>query len=92
MTLTRDEAKKVMESLSGKFMSAARAFDENGVNSLSITNSDVDWRNPAVDVGTKGPLSPELKQEVEDCTEKALGRKPARGDLIFHVNGGFKAF
>lgn len=91
MSLTREEAKKVMKSLSDTFMSAARAFDENGINIVGITNSDVDWRDPAVYIGTKGPLSPELKREVEDCAEKALGRKTARGELLFQVNGGYRS-
>ena len=91
MPLSRDEAKKVMESLSETFMKSARAFDENGVNIVGITNSDVDWRDPAVYVGTKGPLSQELRQEVEDCAEKALGRKTTRGELLFQVNGSYKS-
>ena len=91
MSLSRDEASKLKESIVEKFMCAARAFDEDGVNIVGITNSDVNWRDPAVYVGTKGPLSPELKHEVESCAEKTLGRKTKRGELLFHVNGGYKS-
>lgn len=91
MSLSRDEATKLKDSIVEEFMRAARAFDRDGVNIVGITNSDVDWRDPAVYVGTKGPLSQELKREIESCAEKTLGRKTKRGELLFNVNGGYKS-
>ncbi|TVQ83668.1 MAG: hypothetical protein EA357_05450 [Micavibrio sp.] len=91
MALSREEASRVKDSIVAEFMSAARIFDEDGVNCVGITNSDVDWRNPAVDIGTKKPLTLQLKKEIEGCAEKTLGRKPVRGDLIFRTNGSINA-
>jgi uncharacterized protein YllA (UPF0747 family) len=85
MALSREEASRVKDSIVAEFMSAARVFDEGGVNCVAVTNSDVDWRNPAVDISTKKPLTPEFKKEIEECAEKVLGRKPVRGDLIFRT-------
>ena len=92
MALSNDEAKKLMRSISDEFMKAARAFDEDGVNCVGITNSDVDWRDPAVYVGTKGPLTDALKQEVTEHAEKTLGRKTQKGELLFQHNGPINAY
>lgn len=96
MGLSREEAIKLKERLAADFMGAARCFDPGGMNSVAVTNvSDgkfikVGPNNLAVQVGTKQPVSPEFRKEIEASAEAALGRKLLPEDLQYTVNPPYR--
>lgn len=97
MGLSREEATRLKDRLAADFMNAARCFEPGAVNCLAVTNVLIDGKylkqganSLSVQVGTKQPVSPEFRKEIEASAEAVLGRKPLPEDLQYTVNPPYR--